>query len=455
MQAEGSLSAMEQPVYAAPLLGEQLSYVGGEFASNFAWNMVAGYLLYYYTDIAFLPVAALGTLMLVCRVFDAVVDPMVGILVDRTHTRWGQARPYLLLVAIPFGLLTVLTFAVPDWTPLHKVEYGYVTFTLLGVCYSLLYIPYGALLPKLTISPGLISRISGWRAMATSIASVIVYSIVMPLSKTFGPSHRHEGFVLAAVVVAAITAALYVNVFAQCKERYTTLRHSGAPSMGAELGDLIRNRVWRFVILYSLLSFVRLGVMVSVIAYFVIKAMRHPDLMSVVLPLLSVAILTGGFFASRFIDRLGLRRINVLFLLLSMGGYAVMPTVQGDTAVFLLVFVVANVVGGVGAATVFTACADAVTLKKGDATGKAGGRSEGLIFSTVSFGMKVGMAIGAALTAYALSWAGYTPAALAPEAMAMIRRLFYLAPIALSVLQLVVVLGLCYDRPKAAQMTAP
>lgn len=454
MRAEASISAIAQPADAAPMLVEQLSYVGGEFASNFAWNMVAGYLLYYYTDVALLPVAALGTLMLICRVFDAVVDPMVGILVDRTHTRWGQARPYLLLVAVPFGILTVLTFAVPSWTPLHKVEYGYVTFTLLGVCYSLLYIPYGALLPKLTIDSGLISRISGWRAMATSIASVIVYSIVLPLASTFGSARRHEGFILAAAVVAAITVALYVNVFSQCKERYTTPRHAGSRPMGVELRDLVRNRVWRFVILFSLLSFVRLGVMVSVIAYFVIKALRHPDLMSIVLPLLSVAILAGGFIASRLIERLGLRTLNVVFLLLSMGAYAVMPVVQRETVVFLLVFFLANVVGGVGAATSFTACADAVTLNVGNATGESGTRSEGLIFSTVSFGMKVGMAIGAALTAYALSWAGYTPKALVPEAITMIGRLFYFAPIVLSVLQLSVVLLLCYERPKRVQLAA-
>ena len=100
-----------------PRLTEQLSYVGGEFASNFAWNMVAGLLLFGHTDTAFLPVAALGTLMLVSRVLDAIVDPVVGLLVDRTRTRWGQARPYLLFASIPFGILCVLTFSVPEWLP--------------------------------------------------------------------------------------------------------------------------------------------------------------------------------------------------------------------------------------------------------------------------------------------------------------------------------------------------
>ena len=438
----------------APSVREQISYVGGEFASNFAWNMVAGYLLYYYTDIAFLPVAALGTLMLACRVLDAVVDPLVGILVDRTHTRWGQARPYLLLVSIPFGIVCVLTFAVPGWEPSYKVAYGYVTFTLLGICYSLLYVPYGALLPKLTVDLRLTSRISGWRAMSTSVASIIVYSIVLPLSNALGSTRRHEGFVLAALVVSVITVALYLNVFAQCTERYSAADRSASRPISSELRELFANRVWRFVILFSLLSFVRLGVMVSVIAYFVIKVMRRPEMMSAVLPLLSVAILAGGFLASRFIEKLGLRKINIYFLVLSVAAYVVMPRVEGNVAVFLTVFILANIVGGIGAATAFTACADAVTITHHNGAHRSGGRSEALIFSSVSFGMKVGMAIGAAAAAYALSYAGYNPRAPAPQALAMIRELFYYAPIALSVLQRIVVVSLCYERPTGVAVAA-
>ena len=100
---------------------ERLSYGGGSVASNLSWNMVAGFLIVYYTDVALLPVAAVGTLILVTRIVDAMFDPVVGALVDRTRTRFGKARPYLLFAPVPFAVLCVLTFLVPDAAPMAKL----------------------------------------------------------------------------------------------------------------------------------------------------------------------------------------------------------------------------------------------------------------------------------------------------------------------------------------------
>ena len=98
--------------------------------------MVTGFLLFYYSDVALLAVAALGGLMLVTRLLDAVFDPLVGIVVDRTSSRYGRARPYLLYATIPFGILCVATFSVPNFSPAGKLAYAYVTLTLLGLLYS-------------------------------------------------------------------------------------------------------------------------------------------------------------------------------------------------------------------------------------------------------------------------------------------------------------------------------
>ena len=105
-----------------------------------------------------------------------------GALVDRTRTRWRQARRYLLFGALPFGVLCVLTFAVPAWGPAAKLVCAYATFTLLGLCYSLVYIPYGALQPMMVRDERIKARLAGWRAMATSAGSIVVYSIVQPIA---------------------------------------------------------------------------------------------------------------------------------------------------------------------------------------------------------------------------------------------------------------------------------
>lgn len=436
--AVGSPPSRTSPdVTDRPGIREQLSYVGGEFASNFAWNMVTGYLLFYYTDIAYLPVAALGTLMLFSRILDAVADPLVGVVVDRTRTRWGQARPYLLFGSIPFAVLCVLTFAVPEWSPTAKVVYGYVTFVLLGLSYSLVYIPYGAMQPMMVRDPTLKVRIGSWRSMSTSVASIVVYSIVLPLAAVMGPDKR-AGFTFAAAVVATITVALYLNAFFQCRERFTATSSASSRSVGRDLARLPGNPVWVFVASYAFLAFVRIGVMVSVTAYMVNTVLESPKMLGVMLPMLSVAIFTGGLIAAPLINRFGQRVSNVVALLISIVLYVVMPGLEHHTAAFIAVFTAANISGGVLATTIFIACTDAVQFNER----RFGDRNEGLLFASVSFGMKVGIAIGAAGTAYALSWAGYDPHVHAERSATMIRDLFYYGSVAIMLVQIVCVIFL-------------
>jgi GPH family glycoside/pentoside/hexuronide:cation symporter len=421
-----------------PNIKEQLSYVGGEFASNFAWTMVSGYLLFYYTDIALLPVAALGTLMLVSRILDAVIDPLVGIVVDRTRTRWGQARPYVLFASIPFGILCVMTFAVPEWSANAKVLYGYLTFILLGVFYSLVYIPYGALQPMMVRDPTLKVRIGSWRSMSTSVASIVVYSVVLPLATVFGAGNRRAGFAFAAAVIAAITVALYINVFIQCRERFTAAPPTARRSISRDLARLFKNPVWVFIVSYAFLAFVRIGVLVSGTAYMTNNVLEKPWMLGVILPMLSVAIFIGGLIAGPLINRFGQRASNVWALLISIGLYFVMPRFEQNSTAFIAVFTAANIAGGILGTTIFINCTDAVEFNEK----RFGDRNEGLLFASVSFGMKVGIAVGAAGTAYALSWAGYDPHGHSAKAVMVIRDLFYYGAIGIMSLQIVCVLVL-------------
>ncbi|HEY2398943.1 MAG TPA: glycoside-pentoside-hexuronide (GPH):cation symporter, partial [Steroidobacteraceae bacterium] len=379
---------------------------------------------------------------LVSRVLDAIIDPLVGVTVDHTRTRWGQARPYLLFASIPFAILCVATFAVPDWVPAAKVLYAYVTFTLLGICYSFLYIPYGALQPMMVREPALKIRIASWRAMATSVASIVVYSLVQPLSALTGPAHRAAGFTLAASVVATISVALYLVVFWRCRERFSADRTTRPPAAFSEARRLASNPVWQFTFLYGLLSFIRVGVMVSVAAYFANNVLRRPWVLSVMLPLLSVAILIGGVLAGQLLRRYGRRSINTLFLLASIGCCLLMPYWEDNNFLLIAAFMGSNVVGGIIGTTIFIACTDAVEYHES----RFGERSEGLVFATVSFGMKVGIAIGAAATAYTLSWVGYDAHSPNTEAVHTIRILFYYVPVAMSVLQVAGVLLLDRGR---------
>lgn len=411
---------------------EILSYAGGEIASNLAWTMVLGFLLVYYTDVALMPAAALGTLMLVTRILDAVFDPAVGILVDRTSTRWGKARPYLMFATIPFCLLLLVTFTIPDMAVGNKLVYAYITFGVLGLAYSLLYIPYGAMMPMLTSDAREKTLIGSYRAMATSIASVMAYGLTMPIVNAFGPSHKQLGFTAAAGFMGLVTLILYVIVVVNCRERIRPATTAAHIPVALSLKQMVANPIWRLIFFMAQLIFLRIGVMVSSAAYFTKEVLGDPGLVSVMLPLLSFAILGGGFLSRFYLPRVGKKRGSIMALLASIVLILIMPFLEGYHTLFVACFVLSNVSNGVLAAAMFVIGADAAEVHEA----MFGHRSEGLLTSSTSFGSKIGMAFGVAMTAYGLAFAGYDPLHVSASAATTLRWVFYGGQIALFALQI-------------------
>lgn len=412
-------------------MGEKLSYGAGEMASNVTWNMAAGFLLFYYSDVAMLPIAALGTLMLVTRVLDAVFDPLAGVLVDRTRSRYGKARPYLLYLPVPFAVLTVMTFSVPDWSQAGKLAYAYVTFTLMGLAYSLLYIPYSALLPLIARNPADRVQLGSFRSMGTSIASILVYGLTIPIVTYVGGADKQSGFTVAAIIMATITAALYFVTFANCRERYGRVEEpSDREPLGIALRQMLANSVWRLASGLGLLIFVRLGIMVSAAAYFAKMVLGGTAILSILLPSLSVGILAGGFLAGIILRRTAIRRANAWAGLTTILCYLALPFLEGASLPFVVLFALGNAATGVHSTSLFVMLANSVERHEE----LFGTRREGLLVSGASFSVKVGMALGAGIVAFTLAIAAYDPAVVTAPARAAVRHLFYTAPILLTVL---------------------
>ena len=134
-------------------LKEKIGYSFGDFSSSMFWKIFGAYLLVFYTDVFGLSPAAVGTMFLVTRVWDSFFDPIVGVVADRTHTRWGKFRPYLLYLALPFGFIGVLTFFTPPFGPTGKLIYAYITYTLMMMIYSSINVPYASLLGVMSPEP--------------------------------------------------------------------------------------------------------------------------------------------------------------------------------------------------------------------------------------------------------------------------------------------------------------
>ena len=421
---------------------ETYAYAAGEFGSNLTWNMYSGFILFYYTNTVLLPVAAVGTLLLLTRVLDAVIDPLIGVAVDRTRTRFGRARPWLIAAAFPFMLITALSFSVPAWSVHAKLVYAYITFTLAGMLFSGIYIPYSSMLPLMTSDPSDKLRIGGLRAMAASAGSIVIYGVMLHLVNLFGHGSAQRGFTLTATLMGASTALGMLLVFWQCRER-THLHETGLrENLSAGLAGMIRNPVWLIVTGFALAMFIRLGALVSLTPYFAAEVLRAPWTIGLLLSSLSVSLLVGGFLARPFLARSGKRRGNLIALVASLALTLVMLMFHSNVWLFGALYFIGNITLGVQSTTIFVMIADAVDAQQR----LFGSRHEGLLTSSVSFATKVGMAIGGALTAYGLAMASYDPKLVTDAARDRISLLYFVGPAIFAVLQMAIIA--CYSTER-------
>lgn len=424
----------DPPADAGPPLSlrEKLSYGFGDFAFSLSWNLVGAFLLYYYTNVALLPVAGLGALFLLSRLLDAGVDLGVGVLVDRTRTRWGRTRPYFLFGALPFAVLTALTFMSPDISPAGKQVYAYVTFILLGLVYSLLSIPFSALMPMISGDNGQRLQLGSFRAFGTSLSVIIATAATMPLVGLFGRGDEKRGFAIVAVLYGAISLVLALNLFLNCRERH----NDDAPrnfNVLAAVRDMLRNRAWVVTSVFAVLNFVRFGAVLSLTAFFAIEVLKKPWMIGVLLPSVSGMLILAAFLAPPILKRFGVRASCLVALALAAGLYLLLPFLEREPIAFLAVFLLASVSVSITMTAIFTMAANLVEYHQW----KFGVRNEGLLSSGISLATKVGMAIGTAIVAFCLGWAGYDPKAVSGLAVETIRWSYYGWAIAVFVLQMI------------------
>lgn len=280
-------------------LSEKLSYGFGDMGFSLPYNMASGFLLLYYVNVVKLPAAAVGTIFLVARLLDAVIDMAVGIAVDRTRSRWGRTRPYFLFTAVPYALCSVAVFAVPEsWSQGAQLVYAFLTFKALGILMSVGSIPYTALMPMMTTDQGERLKLGGWRSVGTSVSVVLGTAAVQPILAAFGGEEQPDGYRVAAAIFAVIGVISILALYRNCQERVV----DEAPPRFAilpELGRMVRNRAWIVSFLSCLVYFVRFGGMMSITAYFAIDVLRAPWMIGVMLPAVAGMLLLSAFLHRR------------------------------------------------------------------------------------------------------------------------------------------------------------
>lgn len=398
-----------------------LAYGCGDFASVLYWQTFMKYLPFFYTEVFGISAAALGTMLLFSRVLDGVTDPAIGLWADRTNTRWGKFRPFILFGALPFVVLGVLTFTTPNWGYTGKLVWAYATFNGLMLLYSVVNIPYTAMLGVMTTSPSERTRLSSVKFLFAFGAGLVVSASLLPLVRLLGDdgAHPQVGWQRAFIVIGVVACGFFLVTALGTRERVAPAANEHA-SLAHDVKLLFGNRPWLLLLATTFTWVIYVSLRSSVFAHFFKYTVYGGDV-SRELPLFGVpltfeglvsAMNAGGqaaavlsvFATASFSSRFEKRPLFVTCLGLSATAtalYAIIPPSQVN-ALFL-----AEILGSVAGAPLpvllWSMYADAADYGEW----KYGRRTTGLVFSASTMGQKVGWALGPFVAFQLLNQVGF------------------------------------------------
>lgn len=408
---------------------DKIGYGLGDMASALVWQTATLFLAYFYTDVFGLPAAIMGTLFLVVRAVDAFVDPCIGAMVDRTTTRFGKFRPWLLWFAIPFGVCCLITFYVPDISPTGKIIYACVTYTLLSLVYSAINVPYCAMPGALTLDPRERHSLQSWRFGLSFVGGLVVTVIALPLVAKLGGGNPQKGYFYAMSLMGLLGIVLFFCCFGLTRERYHP-RNDTSGSMLSDLKLLWNNPQWRIVFIFNILLLCAVVIRGSATMYYVKYVLGRPDLVFNFIVFGMLASLFGALLSERLLgkfDRVKSYQWTILTFVICNAAIFFIPAhslwfIFGLNLVF-------SFIQNLTTPLQWTMFSDVVDHEES----RTGRRLDGLVFSTALFAIKFGLALGGAVVGWVLGMVDYVPngATQAPAVMLTINSLFTLVPCAL------------------------
>ena len=247
---------------------EKVGYSLGDLAANLIFQTLVTFLAFFYTDVYRIPAGTAATIIFVVGLLGAFVfTPVVGVLADRTRSRWGKFRPWILWTSIPFGVLALLAFSTPDLGERGKIIYALSTYTLLVLVYAANNLPYSALSGVLTGSMEQRNSLSAYRFVAVMIAQFIIQALLLPLVLILGHGDKVKGFENVMTLFAVVGTVFFLITFFTTRERIVPTAEQSAGVL-QDLADLTRNRPWRIVLAITILVFITLALKGGMYVYY-------------------------------------------------------------------------------------------------------------------------------------------------------------------------------------------
>ena len=399
----------------------KLAYGMGDVGCNFSWMFVGNFLMIFYTDVFGISMSAVATLMLFPRFWDAINDPIIGGLSDKTHTRWGRYRPWLLFAAPLTALVLILTFwAHPDWSQTHKIIYMAVTYCILVLGYTCVNIPYGTLCGAMTQNMTERAQINTSRSVSAMIAIGIINIITIPLIEWLGNGNARQGYLLIAILYGTIFAVCHIFCFAKTKEVVEVPVAQKIP-LRLQLQAVAKNKPYLLALLGQVLfGFILYGRNADLLYYF-----TYVENDAVLFTYYSMAIIIPSIIGAACFPK--------VFQLTSNKGWAASVFAFGTGITIIALFFFSPVTSPIpfylfaalsqfffsGFNTaIYAIIPDCVEYGEW----RTGIRNDGFQYAFISLGNKIGMALGTALLALSLGWAGYEANTTQNEAVVAIMR---------------------------------
>ena len=423
---------------------EKVAYGLGDTASNIIFQTVMLFLAFFYTDIFGIPAAVVGTMFLVVRLVDAITDPLMGLITDKTRSRHGQFRPYLIWMALPFAFFSVMAFTTPDVSVDSKILYAYVTYCLLMLAYTAINIPYSALGGVLTDDPLERVSVQSYRFVFGMLGGLLV-TTTLPLVEWLGGGDSVIGYQLTIGALSVLGILLFTLCFLGTKER---LKAQQTQQMG--LGDglkiLWQNPQWRRLSLAAALVLTGIALKNTLAIYYVKYYLLREDMVTVFISIGMVGNILGcaiAQYVTRYVDKVtAYVSIQVIAAFVCAAAFFVPAQ---DIVLATVLYFFWGFFLQMGTPMLWAKMADVVDY----GFYKFGVRATGMVYSSIIFFIKLGLALGGAIGGWWLAFYDYVPdQAQTATTQQGILIAFALLPALASLLVAIVMRGYTLTQPR-------
>lgn len=380
----------------------RFAYGGGDAACNVVYGMISTVLTLFYTDYVGISAATVGIVMLLSRIFDGFSDVVMGVIVQKTNSKWGKSRPWILWMSVPYAISAILLFTVPHTTGLLQPLYIFITYNFTTtICYTAINLPYGSLSAMMTNESYERDMLSIVRMAVSPFGRILAVTCTLPLVKVFG--NDQAAWVKAMSIWAAIALLLLVICFANCKETVEVKQEVSKMPIGESFKKLFVNQYFWMILLLWMMQNVIYTVTGTILPYYCKYVFNNDTLYSPIYLVETLIIVAFTFLSPTLVKRFGKRNMSLIGVTVALIGQLVFMLNPTD----LKWLIASCVIRGIGLAPlnsiIFGFLGDAVDFGQW----KTGVRQESLVFAAGSVGAKIGGGLTSAIMTSLLSMAGY------------------------------------------------